>query len=293
MELKIEGYIQPYKEVLGYEYLYARKNSSSKKISSETVKADRSASDVAQEYMGLFKDEIYHETKSYIDSKIGSFFVLINETPEYPQSLKESDTPQPVIYYRGNVNLLSTPSISVVGSRKASDSAKDRASHFAKVFVQKNYAIVTGLAKGIDTAAAKSAIDNKGCVIGVIGTPIDEVYPRENMKLHEDVEKEGLLISQVPFFKYKNQPFNTKRYYFPERNKTMASISQATVIIEASDTSGTLVQARSCLSQKKPLFITESVFENRSLIWPKSFVDKGAIVVSSPEEVLSILDAKE
>ena len=150
--------------------------------------------------------------------------------------------------------------------------------------------MVSGLAKGIDTEAMKSAMEHGGRLIGVIGTPIDEAYPRENADLQEEIARKHLLVSQVPFYKYQKQPFNTRRYYFPERNELMAAISDATVIVEASDTSGTLTQARACQHQRRKLFIMKSCYENDSVDWPKKWAEKDNVyVVGSTGEIVSIL----
>jgi DNA processing protein len=126
-------------------------------------------------------------------------------------------------------------------------------------------------------------------VIGVIGTPIDEYYPKKNKNLQEKIACAHLLISQVPFFKYYTQPFNTKRFYFPERDATRAALSLATIIVEASDTSGTLFQARACMEQKRLLFILNSCFENSALTWPRRYEKQGAIRVKDIGDILTQL----
>jgi DNA processing protein len=127
-------------------------------------------------------------------------------------------------------------------------------------------------------------------VIGVIGTPIDECYPKENCSLQNEIAEKHLLVSQVPFYRYSQQPFKTKRYYFPERNELMAAISDATVIIEASDTSGTLTQARACLHQGRPLFILRSCYDSDQVTWPKRWAEKeNVFIIGSSEEILSAI----
>ena len=104
-----------------------------------------------------------------------------------------------------------------------------------------NFTIVSGLAKGIDAAAHKTAIKQKGRTIAVLGTPLNTYYPKENSKLKNFIAHRHLLISQVPFVRYSKQsPFGNK-LFFPERNKTMSALTEVTVIIEASGTSGTLI----------------------------------------------------
>ena len=89
----------------------------------------------------------------------------------------------------------------------------------------------------------------------------------------------------MPFFKYSNQPFPTKKFYFPERNAVMAAVSDATVIVEASETSGTLTQARACMEMGRKLFILKSCFES-GLKWPRSYEERGAIRVNTIDDIL-------
>jgi DNA processing protein len=151
---------------------------------------------------------------------------------------------------------------------------------------QYNLTLVSGLAEGVDTVALETAIKCNMNVIGVIGTPIDEYYPKKNKNLQEDIAAKHLLMSQVPFYKYYTQPFQTKHIYFPERNATMAALSLATVIVEASDTSGTLYQARACMEQKRPLFILNSCFENQAITWPQKYEKQGAIRVNDINDII-------
>jgi len=174
----------------------------------------------------------------------------------------------------------------VVGSRTCTKEGLIRARKLAKMLVANGYTIISGLAKGIDAAAMAAAIEENGHVIGVIGTPIDEYYPKENAALQRIVAQQHLLISQVPFYRYAHEPFVSHKYFFPERNKTMSALSEATVIVEAADTSGTLTQARACLEQDRKLFILNSCFEQSDLKWPHNYEKRGAIRVNNIEDIL-------
>lgn len=175
----------------------------------------------------------------------------------------------------------------MVGARKATDDGKARAARIARELTRNGIAVTTGLALGIDTAATRAAMEYGGRVIGVIGTPIDECYPKENRQLQEEVAQNHLLVSQVPLYKYSKQPFKSKKYYFPERNELMAAISDATVIVEASDTSGTLTQARACLHQGRPLFIMRSCVEDSRVTWPARYInDENVYVLDSVDQLM-------
>ncbi|MCZ0932026.1 MAG: DNA-processing protein DprA [Oligoflexia bacterium] len=125
--------------------------------------------------------------------------------------------------------------------------------------------------------------------IGVIGTPINDYYPEENKELQDEIAENFLLISQVPFYKYATELFPHRKFHFPRRNKIMASISEATVIVEAGDTSGSLIQVRECFNQGKKLFILDSCFQNPKIKWPAKHEEKGAIRVKSTKDILKFL----
>lgn len=188
------------------------------------------------------------------------------------------------IYYAGNLDVLRRPAVSIVGTRDVSDAGWSRASRLARELVAANVTIVSGLAKGVDTAAMTSAVECGGSVVGVIGTPIDKAYPAENTGLQEELWREHLLLTP---FRVGEQTF---RGNFPKRNRVMAAISDATVIVEASDTSGTLHQAAECGRLGRWLFIMRSVAEDHTLSWPGKFLDKPKVaVISSTEEVVNAL----
>ena len=170
------------------------------------------------------------------------------------------------IYLSGHEDLLEHRSIAVIGTREASDLGMKRAHRFARELVENDIVVVSGLAAGIDTYALRSAISAGGRVIAVIGTPLTEAYPAANARLQEDIYSDHLLLSQFePGFRV--YPSN-----FPARNRTMAAISDASVIIEASETSGTLHQAAECQRLGRWLGITRGVVDDPRLEWPKRFL---------------------
>lgn len=283
--------ISPYDEMVAYEYLYSLDKSSLKKMTEMTVHAGLLPSQALGQQMTMFEPEGMGVIRDFLEDKLGKFSVAVNNTPSWPDRLKDAEQPSPLFYYEGDISLMEYPSISIVGSRKASEDGLKRARKLARELVASGYAIVSGLAKGIDTAAMTTAIQHGGKVIGVIGTPIDEYYPKENKALQDEVAFNHLLVSQVPFYKYANQPFSTRRFYFPERNELMAAISNATVIVEASDTSGTLTQARACRHQNRPLFILQSCYDNPNVEWPKKWATRENVhIISSTDQILEVLE---
>ena len=134
-------------------------------------------------------------------------------------------------------------------------------------------------------AAHTAAIEAGGSTIAVLGTPITSCYPPANSDLQKRIADQFLVISQVPIVRYSRQGPHGNRLFFPERNATMSALTEATVIVEAGNTSGTLIQARHALQQRRKLFILESCFRNPQLTWPAKFVERGAIRVAEFEEI--------
>jgi DNA processing protein len=172
------------------------------------------------------------------------------------------------IFYAGDLELLKRRCVSIVGTRDVSEQGYCRAARLARELAAKDVVVISGLAKGVDTAALSSAIKHRGRTAAIIGTPLDKAYPAENARLQEEIWGSQLLISP---FASGEQVFRSN---FPKRNRVMAALSDATVIVEASDTSGTLHQAAECQRLGRWLFIMKSVAEDPNLSWPASFVGK-------------------
>lgn len=281
--------ISPLTEIAAYEALWDRAKASFKQLSELFATHDGSRpSDFVTEtelatYYTLLKQTLLNNT---LDYRIN---VLLEGTFDFPMGLKDAKEPVGLLYYAGNLNYLETRRIAIVGTRKPTREGLLRTSKLVKLLVKDNFTIVSGLAAGIDTEALSTAIAENGRTIAVIGTPINQVYPKENVDLQKKIANEHLLISQVPFERYKKQSIFGNRLFFPERNKTMSALSEATVIIEAGETSGTLVQARAALYQKRKLFILESCFQNKNITWPKRFLDMGAIRVKEYTDIINAL----
>lgn len=188
-------------------------------------------------------------------------------------AVEQKNAPQR-LFVAGDVDILNHGArVSIVGSRNASPAGLARARKLARILVDQGIVVVSGLAAGIDTAAHTTAIASGGKTIAVIGTPLDRTYPKENAALQEKIMQEHLCISQfAPADK-------TGRHSFPMRNRTMALLSDATVIIEAGERSGTLHQAWEALRLGRGLFISKAVAE-QSLSWLDEIFGYGAQVLS-------------
>jgi DNA processing protein len=191
------------------------------------------------------------------------------------------------LYFAGRLNLLDAKCVSIVGTREATDEGASRASRLARELVASDVTVMSGLARGIDTAALTSAISNSGRTVAVIGTPLNKAYPAENASLQETIWRDHLLVS--PFAEgqvvYKTN--------FPVRNRVMAALSDATVIVEAADTSGTLHQAAECGRLGRWLFIMKSILDDGRLSWPRKFVGKPKVaVLNSTQDIIDAIDAE-
>jgi DNA processing protein len=180
-----------------------------------------------------------------------------------------------ILYFRGDPSLLQKgPRVAIVGSRQSSPEGLRRAAKLTRALVSQGVVIVSGLAEGIDTAAHLAAIESGGRTIAVLGTPLDKPYPASNRDLFERIAADDLIVSQfatsVPV-----QPKN-----FPIRNRTMALIAHATIIVEAGEKSGTLHQAWEALRLGRPLFLLESIIKRSDLRWPAEVRKYGAQVLS-------------
>jgi len=213
------------------------------------------------------------------------FSALFHRDFDYPQPLRDARNPLEILYYSGNIDLLSSKSVAVVGARKATEDGKRRANRIARILVRHGITVMSGLAAGIDAAAHAGAIEAKGETIAVIGTPLNESYPKENAQLQKLISSQFLLVSHVPFLYYGQHDWVINRRYFPERNKIMSALSRATIIVEASESSGSLIQAKAALEQGRKLLILKSCFE-RGLPWPKKFQQLGAIRIDTEDDLL-------
>ena len=189
------------------------------------------------------------------------------------------------VFYAGDLALLRSPAIAVVGSREVSQAGVRRAQQLVRDLVKQRMVVVSGLASGVDGAAHRAAIEAGGKTIAVLGTPLDQVTPKAHGALLEEICKHHLALSQFAVGS-RVYPAN-----FPQRNKLMAAITDATVIIEASDTSGTLHQAAECARLGRWLFISRSVAENTALTWPARFLSSARVrVLDRIDDIIEALE---
>lgn len=282
------GVISPTQEITSYEAIWTRCQSV-RGVATLFERFNHALPSAIAQEEGISPaelDQVKDKVRSLLPFQ--KFSALFFNDFEYPQRLRDAKHPVEVLYYRGALDLLSSRSVSVVGARKPSDEGVRRARKIAHLLVKEGFTVMSGLAAGIDTAAHQAAIEAHGRTIAVIGTALHDTYPRANRELQQEIARNHLLISQVPFYQYSLQDYRKNRWFFPERNKTMSALSEATIIVEASETSGTLIQAQAAIEQGRTLFILKSCFE-KGLKWPDKFLQKGAIKLEDGSEILDYL----
>ena len=207
---------------------------------------------------------------------------------DYPANLELVFNLPPFLFVRGSLATADTRSVAVVGTRRASQDGLARARTMATRLTREGVTVVSGLARGIDTAAHKATLAEGGRTIAVLGTGITRTYPDENTNLAEQIADSGAVVSQF----WPDAP--PTRYSFPMRNVTMSGISQGTVVIEASSTSGAKMQARLALEHGKYAFLIRSLVTRQP--WARNYLQRyprWAIDVSDLDDVLRHLHAPD
>lgn len=289
LELALEGQdfasraISPLRELGAYEALWDKPETTFKTLSEKfAARPDALPSDFVPETKAREYAEFVR--RRFHEADVTRYGVRVHGAGEYPQKLRDAAHPIELLYYQGWWDLAESRSVAVVGTRQPTPDGITRTRKLVKALVKDNFTIVSGLAAGVDTVAHETAIAEGGRTIAVIGTPLSHSYPRENAALQRKIASEFLLISQVPLKRYERQDYRKNRLFFPERNITMSALTEATIIVEAGETSGTLIQARAALHQGRKLFILDNCFQ-RGLSWPQKFADNGAVRVVDYDDI--------
>ncbi|MGX9357513.1 DNA-processing protein DprA [Roseobacteraceae bacterium S113] len=192
-----------------------------------------------------------------------------------PLSTFERKNAPAELFLEGDRSLLTEGQrVAIVGSRNASREGIARARALTKELVKHDIVVVSGLAEGIDTVAHETAIDCGGRTIAVLGTPLSQAYPAKNRELLERIKRDHLAVTQFP------EGYPAKRDNFPRRNRTMALICDATVVVEAGEKSGTRHQGWEAIRLGRIVYLMKSVAQNPALSWPKEMIGYGAQVLS-------------
>jgi DNA processing protein len=223
-------------------------------------------------------DAIEGEVRSVRQARAAYFF---HDQPDYPPLLAELESAPPILIFRGDKQIAANPCVALVGARNASAAATKLAREFASELASQGYAVVSGLARGIDGAAHQGALPS---TIGVIASGIDIAYPPEHSDLQERIAREGLLIAEQP------PGTEPKGRQFPSRNRIIAGLAAGTVVVEAAPKSGSLITARLAgEAGREVMAIPGSPLDPRSL-GCNQLIRDGAVLVQSPEDIIELLE---
>jgi DNA processing protein len=208
------------------------------------------------------------------------------DDPEYPARLRQIYDPPPILYVRGNVEALSRPGIAVVGTRHPTPYGIGMAERLACDLASRGLVILSGLARGVDTAAHRGAVSAKAKTVAVFGTGVDVVYPKENSRLAEQIlGLGGALISEFALGTFA-APQN-----FPIRNRIISGTSFGVLVVEAAEYSGTRITARCALEQNREVFAVPGNVTNKNSWGPNTLIKQGARLVATWEDVWEELPA--
>lgn len=202
----------------------------------------------------------------------------------YPKLLKEIPDPPEKLYYHGDLKILEKTCLAVVGTRKNTDYGEDLTKQIIRELAILDIAVVSGLAKGIDTIAHKAALENNLPTIAVLGSGINNIYPASNHELANEIAEKGLILSE-----YENNTPPHKSN-FPIRNRIISGLSIATLVIEAPEKSGALITARYAVDQGREIFVVPGDVDRESSLGIVRFLQKnGAYPISSGQDIIEIL----
>jgi DNA processing protein len=221
----------------------------------------------------LAREEIAHAAELGVT-------IISMEDPSYPPRLKEIYDPPLVLHVRGNVEVLTKPGIAVVGTRHPTPYGTGMAERLACDLAAQGLVIISGMARGVDTASHRGAISTKGKTLAVFGTGVDVIYPKENSRLSEQIlALGGALISEFPLGTFA-APQN-----FPIRNRIISGMSVGVLVVEAAEYSGTRITARCALEQNRDVFAVPGNVTNKNSWGPNTLIKQGAKLVATWEDV--------
>lgn len=204
------------------------------------------------------------------------------EDNKYPEQLRKIEKPPKQLYLEGNAKLLDTPGIAIIGSRECTKYGEKMAKKFSKELSLYGLTIISGMAKGIDSFAHIGCIEGTGKTIAVLPSGLNNIYPKENKELfNEIIENNGLIITEYE----ENEKADSRK--FLERNRIVSGLAIGTLVVEGGHRSGTSVTARITKKQEKNIFCIPSSLENKKGITPNKLIKEGAFLVAEVEDITS------
>lgn len=238
----------------------------------------------AEELLAKRSSEEFAEELRLIERERIDIMTVLDE--DYPPLLSEISEPPLLLYLKGQRSLLRENSLAVVGSRRASFYGLSSAERFSYSLAYLGIVIVSGLARGIDTSAHKGALKAQGATVGVLGSGLLNLYPRENQALAREIEERGCLISEFPL---RTPPF---RGNFPRRNRIISGLSLGVLVVEAAQRSGALITANFALEQGREVFALPGSYSSPQSKGTHFLIKQGAKLIDSLEDILEELNLK-
>jgi DNA processing protein len=238
------------------------------------------ACDIVARKSSININEAYSEL---VKSGIG---IMTTEDDEYPQLLREAPNHPKALFLKGDL-IEAKAAVAIVGARRATAQGKAMAGELASELAASGVAIVSGAARGIDTAAHWGAIDASGITHAILGCGLDKVYPPENRRLFQEISAHGALLSEYP---PGTPPLS---YHFPARNRIVAGMCQAVVVVEAGLKSGALITADFALDYGREVFAAPGFSKSDTSRGANKLIKQGAYLIESAEDVLSILGIEQ
>ena len=220
-----------------------------------------------------------------ISCALNPFTRIDHGSPHYPPRLYDLYDPPESLYIDGDISLLKMPMIAIVGSRSASLEGLKNAALFAQALSSAGALILSGLAKGVDSAAHQATIKlgSRHRTAAVLGTGIDLVYPRQNILLSQAISRQGLLVSELPL------GVGPQARHFPRRNRIIAALALGVVVIEAAERSGSLITARLAADLGREVFALPGPIHSANSAGCHRLIQQGAKLAFKPDDVLEEL----
>ncbi|MBY0010112.1 DNA-processing protein DprA [Paenibacillus typhae] len=244
---------------------------------------------MSQRLAGMFDARWVQKRRLLMEESGAAMITILDE--EYPAMLKETAEPPWVLYYRGSLKLASQPAIAMVGTRVPTAYGRKVGEILAGQLSRSGLAVVSGLARGIDSVCHEAALACGGNTVAVVATGLDNVYPPENRELEREISRRGLVLSEYPL--------GTKSHpgLFPQRNRIIAGLTLGTVVVEADSRSGSLITADAALEAGRDVFAVPGPVTSPKSRGALELIKQGAKLVTGAgdilEEYISLLPVKE
>lgn len=211
-------------------------------------------------------------------------YISVPGDKDYPKNLVEIDDPPAILYIKGKILPQDRLSVAIVGTRKPTSYGREIAANFASALAQMGITVVSGLARGVDTVAHKSAISVGGRTIAVLGGGLDRIYPSENLNLvRKIVSGFGAIVSEFPL------GLPPLRHNFPQRNRIVSGLSKAVVVVEGTMKSGTLHTVNSAVSQNREVFAVPGPITSKVSEAPNYLIKNGSNIALAPQDIIEFL----